>query len=80
MEGRLRGLYTAASHGAPRYAADPVELAAAYQRAGARWLHLVDLDAARDGGWTLGPLLERLRGSTGLRIQSGGGVRSEADV
>ena len=63
-----------------RYAADPVELAATYERAGARWLHLVDLDAARDGGWALAPLLERLRGVTGLRIQSGGGVRSEADV
>lgn len=63
-----------------RYAADPVELAASYERAGARWLHLVDLDAARDGGWTLAPLLERLRATTGLRIQSGGGIRAEADV
>ena len=63
-----------------RYATDPVELAASYERAGARWLHLVDLDAARDGGWTLAPLLERLRGATSLRIQSGGGVRGEADV
>lgn len=63
-----------------RYAADPVQLAADYERAGARWLHLVDLDAAREGGWTLAPLLERLRGATGLRIQSGGGVRAEADV
>jgi phosphoribosylformimino-5-aminoimidazole carboxamide ribotide isomerase len=63
-----------------RYARDPVELAAAYEREGARWLHLVDLDAARDGGWTLGPLLGRLRASTALRIQSGGGIRGEADV
>ena len=63
-----------------RYAADPVALAADYERAGARWLHLVDLDAARDGGWTLAPLLERLRADTGLRIQSGGGIRGEADV
>ena len=63
-----------------RYEADPVALAAAYEAAGATWLHLVDLDAARDGGWTLAPLLARLRGATGLRIQSGGGVRSEADL
>ena len=63
-----------------RYAADPVQLAADYERAGARWLHLVDLDAARDGGWTLAPLFERLRAQTRLRIQSGGGVRSEGDV
>jgi phosphoribosylformimino-5-aminoimidazole carboxamide ribotide isomerase len=63
-----------------RYAADPVRLASDYERDGARWLHLVDLDAARDGGWTLAPLLERLRAETGLRIQSGGGIRGEADV
>lgn len=63
-----------------RYDADPVELAATYERDGARWLHLVDLDAARDGGWSLDPLLARLRDATGLRIQSGGGIRGEADV
>jgi phosphoribosylformimino-5-aminoimidazole carboxamide ribotide isomerase len=63
-----------------RYDADPVELAATYEREGARWLHLVDLDAARDGGWTLAPLLATLRERTGLRVQSGGGVRCEADV
>ncbi|GAB2514370.1 1-(5-phosphoribosyl)-5-[(5-phosphoribosylamino)methylideneamino]imidazole-4-carboxamide isomerase [Lysobacter humi (ex Lee et al. 2017)] len=63
-----------------RYDTDPVALAIDYERSGARWLHLVDLDAARDGGWTLAPLLERLRAETGLRVQSGGGVRSEVDV
>lgn len=63
-----------------RYAADPADLATEYAAAGARWLHLVDLDAARDGGWTLASLVARIRERTGLRLQSGGGVRSEADV
>lgn len=61
------------------YPDDPLELACAYAEQGARWLHLVDLDAARIGGYTLLPLLERIAAS-GLQVQTGGGVRSEADV
>lgn len=63
-----------------RYPADPFALAAQYAGAGARWLHLVDLDAARAGGYTLAPLLRRLKAETPLQVQTGGGVRSEADV
>jgi phosphoribosylformimino-5-aminoimidazole carboxamide ribotide isomerase len=62
-----------------RYAYDPVALAQTYAERGARWLHLVDLDAARAGGYTLTPLLHALAGS-GLSIQTGGGVRAESDV
>jgi phosphoribosylformimino-5-aminoimidazole carboxamide ribotide isomerase len=63
-----------------RYPADPLALARRYAEQGARWLHLVDLDAARAGGYTLQPLLQRLREETSLCVQTGGGVRSEADV
>ncbi|MFY8135533.1 MAG: HisA/HisF-related TIM barrel protein, partial [Aquimonas sp.] len=44
-----------------RYAADPLQLALDYARAGAEWLHLVDLDAAKAGGYTLAPLVQALR-------------------
>lgn len=63
-----------------RYAADPFAQAQAYADAGASWLHLVDLDAARQGGYSLHALLRRIRLETGLRVQTGGGVRSQADV
>lgn len=63
-----------------RYAAEPFELACRYENEGARWLHLVDLDAARCGGYTLFALLRRLHQETGLQVQTGGGVRSAADV
>ncbi len=63
-----------------RYTDDPLALAGTYASAGARWLHLVDLDAARTGGYTLAPLLARLKSQTSLKVQTGGGVRSEADV
>ncbi len=63
-----------------RYDDNPLTLAARYAEAGARWLHLVDLDAARSGGYTLAPLLAAIKSSTRLKVQTGGGVRSEADV
>lgn len=62
------------------YSTDPLSVAHGYARGGARWLHLVDLDAARAGGYTLAPLLKTIVESTGLRVQTGGGVRTEADV
>lgn len=63
-----------------RYAPAPLDLATTYAQQGAQWLHLVDLDAARSGGYTLAPLLAGIAGRTGLRVQTGGGVRSEKDV
>ncbi len=63
-----------------RYHGSPLSTAARYFDDGARWLHLVDLDAARAGGYTLAPLLRELKSKTGLSVQTGGGVRGEADV
>lgn len=63
-----------------RYAMDPFAQAMAYADAGARWLHLVDLDAARAGGYTLAPLLQRIAADGRLDVQTGGGVRRRDDV
>ena len=62
------------------YGEDPLAVALAYAKAGASWLHLVDLDAARTGGYTLQPLLAAIKAQTGLRVQTGGGVRTRSDV
>lgn len=63
-----------------RYGDDPLAFAVRHAQAGASWLHLVDLDAARAGGYTLQPLLRAIVAQTGLRVQTGGGVRSREDV
>ncbi|ODU51090.1 MAG: 1-(5-phosphoribosyl)-5-[(5-phosphoribosylamino)methylideneamino]imidazole-4-carboxamide isomerase [Lysobacteraceae bacterium SCN 69-48] len=63
-----------------RYGDDPLAFAVRYAQAGAKWLHLVDLDAARAGGYTLLPLLRAIVAQTGLQVQTGGGVRSRADL
>jgi phosphoribosylformimino-5-aminoimidazole carboxamide ribotide isomerase len=63
-----------------RYDFDPVELAARYRDAGARWLHVVDLDGAKAGRPQNLPLVERMRDASGLKIQLGGGLRTRADL
>lgn len=62
------------------YDEDPLAVASRYAAQGARWLHLVDLAAARDGGYTLCPLLALIKQRTGLSLQTGGGVRTQSDV
>lgn len=63
-----------------RYGDDPLALARDYAAQGARWLHLVDLDAARAGGYTLLGLVADIVRDTGLQVQTGGGVRARDDV
>jgi phosphoribosylformimino-5-aminoimidazole carboxamide ribotide isomerase len=62
------------------YADSPLAVAQRHADAGATWLHLVDLDAARDGGYALCGLLADITRTTRLAVQTGGGVRSEADI
>lgn len=62
------------------YGDDPVALAVGFADAGARWLHVVDLDAARTGEpvnrGVVADIVAAVSGR-GVQVQSGGGVRSE---
>ena len=62
------------------YAMDPLELAQDYSAQGAGLLHLVDLDAARLGGFGLYALVGAIRRSTALRLQAGGGIRAREQL
>ena len=62
------------------YGDSPIDTIKSYDTGGAEWLHLVDLDAARAGHYTLAPLVRDVRKRTSLRVQTGGGVRSADDV
>ena len=62
------------------YDDDPVAVAAGFAADGVRWLHVVDLDAARTGEPVNRPIVGAITsavGVHGVRVQSGGGVRSE---
>ena len=58
---------------------DPLETARTFCAAGARYLHMVDLDGARDG-IRKNSAIVRAAASAGLRIELGGGIRSAADL
>lgn len=62
------------------YSQSPLARLKRYADEGAQWVHIVDLDAARDGGYALLPLLHAVKRDTALSIQTGGGVRSADDV
>jgi phosphoribosylformimino-5-aminoimidazole carboxamide ribotide isomerase len=63
-----------------RYAADAIALADSHAQAGARWLHMVDLDGARSGEFANLRTIEAIARAGRLAVQAGGGVRDEAGV
>jgi phosphoribosylformimino-5-aminoimidazole carboxamide ribotide isomerase len=62
------------------YADSPLEAARAWVDAGARYLHMVDLDGARLGSPQNLDHLERVVAQLGVPVQYGGGLRSVQDV
>ena len=62
------------------YGTDPVAVARAYADAGASWLHLVDLDGAKDPANRQTGLISQIIDGSGLKVQTGGGIRSRDDV
>jgi phosphoribosylformimino-5-aminoimidazole carboxamide ribotide isomerase len=62
------------------YDVDPLQTAAAFAEAGAKWMHIVDLDGAKEGRPVQTELIARLIAATPLKVEVGGGVRSTADV
>ena len=58
------------------YRDDPAAQAAEFQAAGGGWLHTVDLEGARDGGTPNFEVIRQICRTTGLKVETGGGIRS----
>lgn len=61
------------------YNDDPVGVARGFRNDGARWLHVVDLDGAREGSPRNADVIEALA-ALGLQTEVGGGIRDEAAI
>lgn len=61
-------------------AEDPVAVAKAFAAAGARWIHMVDLDGAKSGVRINAPMVRRVAEESGMLIEMGGGIRTMADL
>jgi len=67
----LRGDFDAET----RYGADPLALLVKYRDLGADWLHVVDLDGARDGNGRNRDIIVELARQAAVMLQVGGGLR-----
>ncbi|MGD8190214.1 1-(5-phosphoribosyl)-5-[(5-phosphoribosylamino)methylideneamino]imidazole-4-carboxamide isomerase [Brevibacillus ginsengisoli] len=62
------------------YGDSPVDIAKEWVLKGATWLHLVDLDGAKEGKPVNGELIRAIAREVNVPVQIGGGIRTEADV
>lgn len=65
---------------AHQVAASALDTAKAFREAGAKWIHMVDLDGARDGRRQNFPIIDTVIRQSGLKVELGGGLRSEPDL
>ena len=62
------------------YNSDPVSVARAFEAAGAKYLHLVDLDGAKYGTLANLETIKAIVASTSLFVEVGGGIRNEERI
>tara|TARA_A100001015_G_scaffold311590_1_gene415137 strand:- start:739 stop:1500 length:762 start_codon:yes stop_codon:yes gene_type:complete len=62
------------------YQKDPVTQAIEFEQSGAKRLHLVDLDGAKDGKTINFTVIESIRKKTSLDIEIGGGIRTKTSI
>ena len=77
LDGRAVRLYQGDYARETVYNSDPVAQARAFAAAGARWIHVVDLDAARSGTPRNRDVIAAICDAVEVPIQTGGGVRSD---
>ncbi|MBQ7364892.1 MAG: 1-(5-phosphoribosyl)-5-[Clostridia bacterium] len=58
------------------YSDDPVAVAKDFEKQGAKWIHTVDLEGAKDGTTPNLDIVTAIAKHTGLSVEIGGGIRS----
>ncbi|WP_249030299.1 1-(5-phosphoribosyl)-5-[(5-phosphoribosylamino)methylideneamino]imidazole-4-carboxamide isomerase [Tannockella kyphosi] len=58
------------------YSNDPSQIAKTFEQAGAKWLHLVDLDGAKDGQCKNLSTIKTIKKATNMSLELGGGIRN----
>ena len=62
------------------YSENPIEVARDFEAAGAEWIHMVDLEGARDGTTPNLSVVADIAQNTHLKVEIGGGIRSMETV
>lgn len=79
-DGKCVRLQKGAFDTAHKVADSALDTAAAFAAAGARWIHMVDLDGARDGVRKNADIVALVARESGLKVELGGGIRSMTDL
>lgn len=79
-DGRAVRLRQGKAHSEIRYSEDPVKIARQFAEAGARALHVVDLDGAFSGAPVHLAIVARICRASGLPVRFGGGLREHKDI
>lgn len=79
-EGEAVRLYKGDYNQKTVYSKNPEELAKDFEKIGAEYLHLVDLDGAKDGTSVNIETIRKIRESVKIPIELGGGIRTEDTV
>jgi len=74
-DGKCVRLYKGDFSTVHQVAENPLDTALAFRRAGAQWLHTVDLDGAKTGIRANSDVFIRLAAESGLKVELGGGIR-----
>lgn len=80
LDGSCVRLYRGRFDEVTEFSRDPVAVAEAFADDGARHLHVVDLDGARDGAPANADVVLEIRRRLDVRLQVGGGIRSDDAV
>lgn len=80
IEGKVVRLYQGDYEQTTEYKLDPIDVVNQYADDGAQWLHIVDLTGAKDTAKRQLQLISDMVATKRMRFQSGGGVRTKADV
>jgi phosphoribosylformimino-5-aminoimidazole carboxamide ribotide isomerase len=62
------------------YKVSPIDTARGFERAGAKWLHVVDLDGAKNHMTAQSKLIIEIANATSMKIQTGGGLRDAEHI
>ena len=79
-DGKVVRLFQGKFDEVTEYSGDPLLVAQRWQKKGAQWLHVVDLDGARIGKPQNIGVITRIAQKLSIPIQVGGGIRSREDI
>jgi len=80
MDGGCVRLYKGDFNQRTDYEATPMDVAKSYAAAGAEWMHIVDLDGAKNGKTEQAELIMQIAQESGLKVQTGGGLRDLSQI